>query len=113
MISEAITHVADRLAAEGVPVFTDSALFYPDPVAALVGVPELVDRGMRSFTVSVPVHIVCAEALTESTRDLLFDTAFQAAQALDVPSFDLDGFIGSGQTELPAYTLSTLVTLEA
>ena len=114
MIREAIDYVADQLEAAGVPTFTDPATFFPDPVAVLVGVPSLVERGLRAYTVSVPVHVVCAEALDADKRDLMFDTAMACAVALDVPDFDLDGhFTTMNQTELPGYVLSTLVTLEA
>lgn len=115
MIREAIDFVEARLVNVSGPVFTDPATLYADPLAVLVGVPELAGRGFGgTFTVTVPVHVICAEALTADLRDLMFDLALECAEALEVPTFDLDGWTTStNQSELPAYTMQTTVTLEA
>lgn len=114
MISEAIEYVKNRLVAAGIPTFTDPAAFYPDPIAVLIGVPELADRGLANFVVSVPVHVVSGEALTETTRNEMFDMAYACAEALKVDSFELTGFTSRmNQSDLPGYTLQTFVTLEA
>lgn len=110
-IRAVIDEVVSTLTAEGLYASSDPGVFYPTPVGCLVGVPELVDRTLAGYTVEVPVHVVCAEPLDDRLRDLLFEAALSAAQALGVSAFTLDGWGGNvNQTDLPAYLLTATVT---
>ena len=115
MIREAIDYVEAKLVNASAPVFTDPATLYADPLAVLVGIPELANRGFGgTYTVTVPIHVISSEALTADLRDQLFDLALECADALGIKEFELDGWTTStNQSELPAYTLQTTVTLEA
>ena len=109
-ISEVIEELVTKLRDAGLYATGDPNEFYPAPIGCLVGVPSLRMRGLGNYLCTVPVHVVCTQALSAELRNELFESALVAADVLGVESFNLDGWNGGvNEGDLPAYLLEAVV----
>jgi hypothetical protein len=106
--------LAAMLEAAGIEASIDVGAFYPDPVGVLVGLPELVKRGLGSRTFLVPVLVVSGDPLnSELAVDRLYALADEAALALRADRYSTTRWrSGSDAEGKPAVELPVTVTVQ-
>jgi hypothetical protein len=109
----AIRALLAQLEAAGIAASRDASKFFPQPVGVLVGLPELVGRGMYARTFTVAVLVVSGDPLnSEFAVDRLLALADEVASALATDSYRPSSWRGNVNAEpLPAYLLDVTVTV--
>jgi hypothetical protein len=111
--TRAIAAALELLEASGIPATRDPGAFYPQPVATLVGLPELVSRGAASRTFALPVTVVSGDPLNDELAvDRLYAIADAAALALRTAAYRPTSYRSSVNAEpLPAIELVVTITV--
>jgi hypothetical protein len=109
----AMKAVLAALVDAGVPATDDPGAFFPAPVKALVGIPELQRRGLQTATYRVPVTVVSGDPLTDARKTArLLTMAEDAALVLSCDQYRSTSWGGGANSEpLPAIEMAATVSL--
>jgi len=116
VVTAAVRAIEATLAAlddAGITATRDPGAFYPQPVGVLVGLPELVSRGVGLRTFTVPVHVVSGDPFNATPPvDRAFALADEVALALHTDTYRPSSYRSSVNAEpLPAITLDVTVSV--
>jgi hypothetical protein len=108
-----VSAVLGALEDAGIPATHDPGAFYPQPVAVLVAMPSLLNRGLANATFSIQILVVSGDPLNSLLAvDRLVALADDVAIALGIAEWRPSQWSGNVQAEpLPAIELAALVTI--
>ena len=109
----AILELVSSLEAAGIAATRDGGAVYPQPLAVLVGLPELVKRGAYSRTFEVRVLVISGDPLNSvGSVDRLYALADEVALELNTQNYRPSSFSSSANAEpLPALELKVTVSV--
>lgn len=112
--TRAIGALLELLEEAGLEATRDAGAFYPQPAGILVGLPELVGRGLATRTFAIPVLCVSGDPLnSELAVDRIYSLADEAARALRTDAYRPSSWRSSVNAEpLPAIELTVTVTVQ-